>query len=332
MSTLTSILLLATLGGYGDVDTAGHPSWAEREAFVYVNMPRVSPHSFEPTLSEYGCSSYADFEDAEEVGQVPLYYNVDLNRAARVHSADMAAMETVQAESSDGTSMEERLAAYYAGAVLENVGGGYADAWDSIIGVWMCDDDARANMMNPEVHELGTGSEGGYFTADFGVNIPTLDQPLRMGVHTPQVPTTDVTYSVVWGDSERPASILVVVDGEQYNLSLKYGTAEQGVYSVKLDKPRGTCSEYYFRWSRGSGQSGYLPEVGAYLLGEGCTQAFDWKDSRLAGGPPRTEEQLLADIRLVGCSNLPARGVPGLALLALLGALLGRRRASHATT
>ncbi|MFT5684091.1 MAG: hypothetical protein ACI8RZ_005032, partial [Myxococcota bacterium] len=34
----STLLLLAAVSGYGDVDEAGHPAWSERAMHLYTNL------------------------------------------------------------------------------------------------------------------------------------------------------------------------------------------------------------------------------------------------------------------------------------------------------
>jgi hypothetical protein len=329
--TIESIALLAAVGGYGDVGSTGLPTYAERQVHMYINEARIYPIGFQSEYSTNGCSYYSDFNTTEQTGQIPLYMNDALLQSAQAHSQDMAANKEATHDSSDGTSMEDRLAAIYAGTVAEAIAAGYEDAYTTVFGAWMCDlvdEGTRATIMNPEIYELGTGAEADYYTADFGGNPSLFTSPVRMALHEPEVPTDEADFTVDWSDTERPASILVVLDGEQKSTTLLMGIETLGVYGVTATLPAidDDCHEYYVRWTKNDQTKGYFPEEGSYLFGQDCAEAVLWKEGRAGEGKPLTEDELLADVQLSGCASLPGTGAGAGGALLALAALLARRK------
>jgi hypothetical protein len=330
--TLESIALLAAVGGYGDIGSNGLPTYAERQLHMYINEVRIYPLAFQPEYSTNGCSYYNDFDPTtEQASQLPLYMSPGLEQVAHDHSVEMAAAKEATHDSADGTSMEDRLAAAYAGVSAENVAGGYEDPLSTIVGPWMCnliEDGTRANIMNPEFYELGTGADGDFYTADFGGNPSLFTSPVRMALHEPEAPSDEVDIVVDWADAERPAAILAVVDGYQTPTKWIMGAETLGVYGVTV--PLGAidsdCHEYYIRWTKDDQTKGYFPEEGSYLFGPDCGEAVLWKDGRAGETAPLTEAELLADVELNGCSSLPGAGAGLSGVLLALSALVSRRR------
>ena len=327
---LTSLVLLSTVAGYGDVDTAGYPSWSERDMHLWTNAARVDPEAFEADYSIGGCS-FRDFSRDEQTPRPPLYLNGGLNEVARLHSEDMAVNDFFSHSSSDGTSFSDRVLAYYdAYTIGENIAWGYGDARTAVLQGWMCSTEGhRENIMSGDYTELGTGVVGDYYTQDFGGASITPPGPVAMATHTPESPAREVTFLADWQDAAAPAAYAVVLDGTAYDLALTYGTDTQGVFSVTVgwDNTVTDCAPYYFRWTDADGASGTFPEAGSYLLGKGCTEPTLWTDSQAGGGDGALSDWVEEDEDGKGGCQSAGAGAPALlGALAGLLALVGRQR------
>ncbi len=327
--------LLPAFAGYGDpVD--GYPNWAERELHLYTNAARVDPEAHEESYQAGGCSFYQHFSDDEQTPKDPVYWQFDLNDAARYHSDDMHANDWFSHDSSDGTSFQQRMANFYpkSGSVGENIAYGYPDQWAVNFEGWMCSTDGhRANIMSGMWNELGTGVVSNYYTQDFGGGTPETGLNIRMGVHTPQMPrdgSEDITFYADYA-GEALSGIFVVLDGEPYPLEVVWGTDERGVFAVEIElafeDDGAYCGQYYF-WYEDADGEGTFPEEGSYLLGAACDE--DWVAEQIGAGGFTSGDgsssrgsDLMGDIRLVGCS---ATGVAGAAWLLPLVGLARRRR------
>ncbi|NPV75550.1 MAG: hypothetical protein HPY59_04165 [Anaerolineae bacterium] len=108
-------------------------------------------------------------------GLSALNWQSQLATAARLHSTDMACNNFFSHTGSSGSTFDQRIRAqgYSFSYAAENLaaGGGPQDAFNS----WMNSPGHRANMLSPNLQEIGIGymynggtTYGGYFTANFG--------------------------------------------------------------------------------------------------------------------------------------------------------------------
>ena len=332
---LESVLLLATVAGYGDVDSDGYPSWAERDVHMWTNAARVDPEAFEDEYLMGGCSLDV-FSPDERTPQLPVYYNRALNEAARYHSDDMVENNCFQHNSCDGTDWGERISRYYSGGSIgENIAYGYGDGWNTVFYGWMCSEDGhRGNIMSSGWNELGTGVNGTHMTQDFAAGSPESNAPVRMGLHFPENPSASVEFFADWADSEAPAKLYTVLDGDITAMDVEWGTETKGIFrsEANLNQEDATCHEYYVYWETSAGETGTFPEDGSYQFGTGC-ETLMWLDSQL---PLSVEDEgpvgdLLSDVILVGCSSVPNNAPISLAFGSLAGLLgLAARRRQQA--
>lgn len=116
----------------------------------------------------------------QQAGLQPLRLNSALTVAAQAHSEDMAFNDFFGHTSSNGSDIRDRAtqAGYDYALVAENVGVGYATP-TGIVQAWMNSPEHRANILYPDLQELGVGfyflpSDTGnvnyryYWTQDFG--------------------------------------------------------------------------------------------------------------------------------------------------------------------
>ena len=179
--------------GVGDpID--GHPTLAERDVHLWTNAARAAPIDFEKDNARGGCDP-DDFEQRDPVQ--PVRWHHDLGVIARAHSVDMSTTGELSHDSSDGTSMVERIqGAYGTGkAFAENVGRGYLDGRSEVLEGWMCSDGHRHNLLDPRWDEAGLGEHQSFWTQDLGAG-GVLPHPINVGYHEPAAPTQDVTFWV----------------------------------------------------------------------------------------------------------------------------------------
>ncbi len=335
---LISVFSIAN-AGYGDPDQDGDPTWAARDLHLWTNAARVEPDAFEAEYNAGGCS-YDDFSGDEQTPKAPLYLDYDLNEAAEYHTEDMVESGNFSHSSSDGTSFGERLARFYdeSSYVGENIAYGYGGGYNTVLVGWMCSTSGhRANIMEGDYNELGTGAMSDHYTQDFGAGTLDTDSLVAMVNHSPQSPSDEVTVYADWQDSEAPELLELILDGEARPLSLAWGEEEQGLFgdvaplSDDID-----CHQYYVEWRSTSGAAGRFPEEGSYTFGSGCTDDHGWIPSQMCvyGRDCASKEDLASGIELIGCASgggAPAGlGALGLALLAAARRskfdLRGRRR------
>lgn len=320
---MIGLLLGAALAGYGDpVD--GRPTHAEREVHLWTNAMRVDPEAYrEAYVDDRGVPCWSDFTQPERAPKGPLAMNDGLYEAARFHSEDMQQAEEVSGggrgsalshDSSDGTSLPDRIARYYDGMYYgENVAWGYPTPYDVVIG-WMCSPGHRANIQEAGFTELGTGQAKPYWTQDFGGG--RAPRALNLGLHLPEQPDDRVTLYV---DVALPASeVRAMVDGRPFPMKTWIGEDARGMRRLALEVKDAGCHVYWFEADVGADTVTW-PEDGAYGWGP-CV----YDDEATGWIADRDEAMSEVDAPVAGgCTQ--AGGGAGL-LGAALGLLALRRR------
>ena len=284
-------------GVYG-IPVNGYPSWRERTILTLTNAARMTPSEyrtsasysvpFTPSLNTTGVmQSYA--------AQPPLFYNVDLSRAARQHSQEMADLNYFSHNSADGGSPFARIGSYYtlSGTMGENIAAGTHGDPIRTMHQWLCDvsggvccqdgqscDGHRRGIMNGNFKALGTGygynassTYDHYWTQDFGGVATPPFLALVDGSHV--LPTAQIRFIATVSASAAAQSVSVVVDGVPYAMAVDLGTATRGTWFVVLS--RGTaCRSYHFVAVDASGTSWRYPAAGQFRTrNEGsCTEEY----------------------------------------------------------
>ncbi len=345
--SLETLVLLATVSGYGDVDTVHMwddnyvmPTWAEREVHMWTNAVRIDPSAFEEEYQQASTPcSYDDFSQVNSQPEHPLWFNTGLGQDSKYHSIDL---ERIQAKpsihSTDGTTFTNRIGSYYGYEAGEIVTDQYSSGWQMVFD-FMCSDNDRSYIMHEGWWETGVGIIGNYLTQDFGEGEPTTDSRIAVGIHSPELPTEEVYLYADWYDSQPPEELYAVLDGQHLPMSLLWGSEEQGVYQVQTTTTNAsdnTCHEYWFYWKTADGDEGAFPEEGSYLFGQDCPEAdLMWRSGHL--GVPGEEVintksgDLMEDIVLLGCASLPGRPAtwPVVPLVLVMAAQLARSRRPH---
>ena len=98
----------------------------------------------------------------------PLTWNVQLEAAALLHSADMYQKKYFSHIEGDGSTANTRIekAGYNWMAYGENIGMGYTTEKD-VIEAWLKSPGHCKNIMSPNYKEMGVGRVGDYWTQDF---------------------------------------------------------------------------------------------------------------------------------------------------------------------
>lgn len=318
------LLSSVATAGYGDVAPGDYPNWAERDVHVWTNMVRVDPEEFFGAGNEWGAGcGLDDFSPDEQTPKAPLYYDYTLNDAGRFHSQDMWENDHFSHASSDGTSFADRMSRFYfdSGYIGENIAAGYGSSMSAVVHGWMCSDGHRANIMNGDYNELGTGVVAAYYTQDFGAGLVETTSRIAMGNHSPEAPMGVVDFTVDYQGDEDD-SVEVVLDGEPTEMFLTYGTEANGIFTVTvmLDEGPG-CHEYYFQWTR-EGVTETFPEDGSYLFGADCDEPEMWINEQLSVGDAEVDPWAEDDDKISACAHAPAAR-PGHGLTGILGLLCG---------
>lgn len=100
----------------------------------------------------------------QQNGLSPVTLNNQLTNAAQAHTENMAFQDFVSHTGADGSSVAQRVTAtgYGWSVVAENIAAGHQTAAEVVQG-WINSDGHRANLLNPNVTEVGIGY---YFLAN----------------------------------------------------------------------------------------------------------------------------------------------------------------------
>jgi uncharacterized protein (TIGR03382 family) len=345
------LILVATLAhaGVGDpID--GHPSRSERDVHLWTNAARAAPVAFAKDNARGGCDP-DHFEQRDPVQ--PVRWHHGLGVVARQHSIDMSRVGELSHDSSDGTTMVERIqGAYGTGkAFAENVGRGYVDGRTEVLEGWMCSDGHRHNLLDPRWDEAGLGEHQDWWTQDLGDG-GGVPHPINVAYHEPAEPRGGVSlWADTWSEhGDAPDSVEAIVDGEVVAMDLAWGTVAQGIWVADTEGD-GRCTPYYVeaRWGE---EVVRWPEHGSYAWGrcdfddpdagwldlqlergEGPYDAEPWEDTDSPDGPgdegdPEDDPGLVPWSNL--CSSLGGGAIALPLVVLAMGATRRRRRGDQA--
>ncbi|MFW5774795.1 MAG: CAP domain-containing protein [Chitinivibrionales bacterium] len=296
-------LTSAILAGYGDPDPdyPTHPDWQERTVLTLVNLCRMSPEQFrDDYLQVSGILLPQNYPAVD-----PVYWNLNLNRIARIHAQDMAENCGLQHNSCDGTPFGSRVGGFYQGrGIAENIAYGYGSPFQTVASwildgrsdnpapdgaspsqQWPSGDGHRRNIMGEHYGEAGAGfalgsqgrrDENPYWVINFGSNQTTSDSKIPAGTHIVAEDQATIFMANYFSADERSAlDAVVVVDGVEYPLETVVGRQWRGTYSTQVDAGA-ECRRYFFRFTDSGGQQHRYPEEGAFATyGEGgCEQQY----------------------------------------------------------
>lgn len=270
--------------GNGD-PVNGHPNYRERAILALTNACRQGPQDYR---DEYLDNSHI-LKSANYPPVAPVYWTLGLNRSARAHSIDMASGPCFQHDSCDGTSLWDRIGAYYeATSMAENIAAGYRSPLASVNGLLLDGgapdhsrgDGHRKNIMAAKFREMGSGSAFGgpsrtYDTQDFGNGQPDFDTPLASGSHVLLEGTITFLASYAARDGRAPKEAALRLDGESIPMKVGFGSRNNGTYRATL--PAGDeCRSYRFQFKDATGHEWSYPEAGVlFTTGEGgCKREY----------------------------------------------------------
>jgi len=176
----------------------------------------------------------------------------------------------------------------------ENIAAGYADpeasligwlteacSWNNSCGFQTCtsgENGHRYNILDPNSQILGAGSvpssttacvtNGEWDSQDFGCGANPTIPKLVAGTNNPQAGSA-TTFYANWYDTAPPATAVVNVDGTCNAMTVDRGSGGNATYSWHGSIGSG-CRSYVFVFTDSQGATVQLPEVGAYLAGDGC--------------------------------------------------------------
>eukprot|EP01111_Echinosteliopsis_oligospora_P004786 TRINITY_DN1785_c0_g1_i1.p1 TRINITY_DN1785_c0_g1~~TRINITY_DN1785_c0_g1_i1.p1 ORF type:complete len:473 (-),score=120.55 TRINITY_DN1785_c0_g1_i1:62-1480(-) len=302
-------LVVVMVKGYGEADSAGHPTYQERAAHVFSNAARVAPSQYKTNyMAGYNPSPANILTSAKYPAVKPMYLEPKLTSSAFYHSNDMGVNGCFQHNSCDGTDTFARIRSYYScsGGMGENIAAGAKDPLDAI-NMWICDatngacaadgsgnDGHRSNIMGGGFTSVGLGFQSVanspwtyYWTQDFGgAQCTPLTTPIYGGSH--YFPGSNTKFMVIYyATSGTPSVAKVVIDGTAQNLAVDTGAAGKALYSYSRAKGS-ACSSYYFTFTDAQGTWRYPDSGFLSTYGEGtCTTSFT-AGSNPPAPPPST--------------------------------------------
>jgi hypothetical protein len=276
---VVAVVTPAAAEGYG-VPVGEYPNWEERALLTMTNACRMAPQQFRTRyLPEYpDILQYTEYPPV-----VPLYWNLELNQAARAHANDMASTPCFQHDSCDGTSWSTRIRSFYSksASLAENIAYGYSDSFAALL-AFLADggapdhssgDGHRRNIMNGGLREMGCGYvrlSRPYYVQDFGGGTPDFSTPVAGGSHLFLGGGT-VSFFANYHDpgGQPPQQATLVLDGEHLELLLDLGQPARGTYALELPGTS-SCRAYVFEFVDAAGTTWRYPENGALATtGEG---------------------------------------------------------------
>jgi hypothetical protein len=295
--SITFLLLLAAPAWAGNGDpVGGHPNYRERAILALTNACRNDPEEYrERWLGEARILRPKNYPPVRA-----LAWTLPLGRSAREHSIDMATTPCFQHDSCDGTSLWDRIGAYYKGAtsMAENIAAGYPTPLRTVNN-WLLDggaadhskgDGHRRNIMAAKFTETGCGSANGgpmktYDTQDFGNGARDFASPLVSGSHV--IADGRILFLASFDATKGPTEATLVLDGNSIRMKRAFGTEEHGTWETERDAAA-RCRMYRFKFRDSGGKVWWYPEGGALLTtGEGgCAQEYQAWKSEIESFPP----------------------------------------------
>ncbi len=274
-----TLLLIAALaasapsvaGAYGEAGTS-QQSLQERALHLHTDRLRVEPGAPD-----------AAFDDLAAVR--PLILADELAAASRFYAEDIADNGCFPADHSscDGTPFSERVSSFYPGGSFgENIARGQATAEVAVFQSWLYSDGHRANMLDGDWNEIGTGHPGDepVWVQDFGFR-PGVDEPIiTSAIHAPLYPAEDqevVFYAAVF-EPEGVAlqAMTLVVEDECYVMGTDRGADDKQTWSIDAPSGPAGCVRYFFAALRQDGEEVSFPTTGSLQVPVGGAECTAW--------------------------------------------------------
>lgn len=285
--------------GYGDwtVDYNGFPDMKDRQILVLTNSCRIDPTRYRDLyLGNYDILLPQNYPPVD-----PLYWQIDLNRVARIHSEDQA-INGMSHTSSDGTSFGDRVKFYYtkSGWIAENIAAGSSKA-KATIKQWLMDyidyqtmtpaednsanDGHRKNIMSANYNEMGAGYAYGpakynhFWTQDFGGGTTNFNNPISSAAHFIENGKSVFMFTVKDPAGNKIQDASLVLEDENYDLDILFGDSIIGTFSQSLESSD-SCRDYFINIIDSEGNSWRYPEDGKLItIGEGdCEDQYKYPE------------------------------------------------------
>ncbi len=339
-TTFLIVALAATTpslaAAYGEAGTT-EQSLEERALHFYTDELRVEPGAPD-----------AAFDELPAVR--PLILADELAAASRFYADDMGENGCFPADHSscDGTSFSERLGSFYSGGAFgENIAKGQPNAESAVFQSWLYSDGHRANMLDGDWNEIGTGhaGTGPIWVQDFGFR-PGIEEPIvTSAIHDPLYPGEDRTllfHAAVYDPSGESLRAMTLVAEETCQaMELDLGDGGMETWAGAGESGAVGCVRYFFAALRANGEEVAYPTTGSLQVPVGDAECAPWVASRaIAECAPPTFGGSGSGCGGSGAGYGPDANVGGSAeygscaqgggdgagLLAVLGLLVGIRR------
>lgn len=283
------------------------PNWQERAVLTLVNACRISPEAYRNAYLK----SQKILLPANYPPVAPLFWQKELNAAARFHAVEMAGTCGMQ-HTCDGVTFDARIRQFYreGSYIGENIASGYTTPQQAMT-AWLLDiygsgdtaldasdnDGHRKNIMSKTYTVMGNG----YYTAGSGKSSKVLwCQDFGSGkssFRTHPVPSAShlffaantITFMLNYYDtSSAGGTVALLLDGTRHPMEKLFsGKGGSGTFSVQLPKAS-VCRNYWFEVADGKSAVFRYPDSGMLVTtGEGtCTQDFLPVSSRLRHAAP----------------------------------------------
>jgi hypothetical protein len=284
-------LLIATLAAavpslasaYGEAGTT-EQSLEERALHFYTDQLRVDPSATDSAFDELPAVR-------------PLVLADELAAASRFYADDMGENGCFPADHSscDGTSFSERVGSFYSGGAFgENIAKGQPSAESAVFQSWLYSDGHRANMLDGDWNEIGTGhaEAGPIWVQDFGFR-PGIEEPIvTSATHEPLRPTEDSSllfYAAVFDpEGESLRAMTLVVEDTCQAMETDRGGGGMETWSIASDSGTAGCVRYFFAALRVNGEEAAYPTQGSLQVPVGDSECAPWVADRVVAecAPP----------------------------------------------
>jgi uncharacterized protein (TIGR03382 family) len=277
-------ILLPLLAGAADPDLAPPPFPAERALHLWSLAARFEPDGFPEDLARGGCA-VDELPEGARAPVGPVSWQGDLAEAARVHSADRAEAGSLSHDSTDGTSMVDRIQAYYGSdkPFAENLARGYPAARQVVLEGWMCSPGHRDALLDPRWDAIGTGEVDLTWTAVFGRgDVAVQAVPVAVHAWEPEALEAVLRVAVAHPDGLPPEDVRAVVDGVDEAMPLTIGEPEAGIHTLTVPAD-GRCTPWFVEVAFADEVVRY-PARGSLVWGDCDLDAPGWVDMQLEPG------------------------------------------------
>ena len=272
--------------GYGEAGAAKQ-SLPERALHFHTDRLRVDPGAADST-----------FDDLPAVR--PLILADELAAAARFYAEDMAANGCFPADHSscDGTSFSARVGSFYSSLPIgENIARGQPTAEVAVFDSWLYSDGHRANMLDADWNEIGTGhpveTPDDVWVQDFGGRAGSEEPIITSAIHAPLLAAPDdvITFFAAAYDPDGASlrGVTLVAEDACHFMDPDLGSDGMETWAVDASvSAEAGCFKYWLAALRDNGEEVAFPTEGSLQVSVGDVTCEPWTSerTRAACAPP----------------------------------------------